>query len=301
MTGVRFELVDETGVAPFASRLRELERTIQYPIADGADRFTIDHGPDYSPFFSGMGEAYFLLALRGDELLGSIAGVIRTVHVAGREARGLYVCDLKVRADARGTGLARRLLLRGLLAIAQTPSARRCRLLYGAGMRGQRGDVMRSARGLNALRLGSPLARLAVYFPGPQQLLRLDPSGAPPPPIDGGIELGPLAHTEVSDTQGRKDFVLDSTGAPWPLVHLPLGPAAWRPTWGHYLRACGEELVARGRSGPACFAIDERLADHVGWLRSQGIVPGAVCTVYALSLGLSVRRARWVHLPSSEI
>ena len=53
--------------------------------------------------------------------------------------------------------------------------------------------------------------------------------------------------------------------------------------------------------GPACFALDERLADHVAWLAAQGITPGAVCTVYTFGLPGAPKPAPWVHLATSEI
>jgi hypothetical protein len=304
MSALRFVVTEGTGVEPYAPSLRQLEESIRYPIADGADRFFIDHGERYHPFFSAMGQAHFLLALRGDEVVGSVAGVVRTARVAGRELRALYVCDLKVSREERGRGLARRMLQRGFLELLRRPELRACRMIYGAAIRGERGDVMRSARGLHPLKLGRPTARLALYFVPPERLARIDVSRAPRPPPSMGLELGPASSASLEapglcSTAGRKDLRLESTGQPWPLVHLPLGPSAWKPSWGAYQRACGEVLVARSLPGSACFAIDERLADHIAWLVGEGIRPDTVCTVYALSL--SLRHPGWVHLPTSEI
>lgn len=306
MSGLRFVVAEGAGVAPYAPGLRRLEESIRYPIADGADHFFIDHGEHYHPFFSTMGQAYFLLALRGDEVVGSVAGVVRGVRAAGREVRALYLCDLKVAAAERGRGLARRMLQKGLGELLRRPELRACRLVYGAAMRGAKGDVMRTARGLNPLRLGRTDARLALYFVPPARLAGLDVSRAPLPPSSPGIELGPGPATPwealgLCSTGGRKDLRLLSTGQPWPLVHLPLGPSAWTPSWGAWLRACGEALVARQPSVTACFAIDERLDEHVTWLAGEGIRPDTVCTVYSLALPLVRGDASWVHLPTSEI
>ena len=306
MSGLRFVVTEGAGVVPYAPSLRRLEESIRYPIADGADHFFIDHGEHYHPFFSTMGHAHFLLALRGDEVVGSVAGVVRDVRVAGREVRALYICDLKVAAGERGRGLARRMLQHGLGQLLRRPALRACRLLYGAAMRGKKGDVMRTARGLNPLRLGGTDARLALYFVPPARLAGLDVSRAPPPPRSPGIEFGPSPSAPfeapgLCSTAGRKDLRLLSTGQPWPLVHLPLGPSAWGPSWGAWLRACGEVLVARQPSATTCFAIDERLAEHVTWLAGEGIRPDTVCTVYSLAPLFLRGGAGWVHLPTSEI
>ena len=182
MSGVRFVLTDPGSLAPYVPELRRLEQSIRYPISDGADHFFIDHGPEYHPFFSGLGEAHFLLALRGDRVIGSIAGVARSVTVGQREFRALYLCDLKVAAEERGRGLSRRLIQVGLGHVFRHRDLRRTRFFYGAAMRGDQGDVMRTAQGVHPFKMGSLSARLKLYFASPEALARLDLSGAPPPP-----------------------------------------------------------------------------------------------------------------------
>ncbi|GHG62633.1 hypothetical protein GCM10012319_01450 [Comamonas sp. KCTC 72670] len=306
MKNVRFVMARPDTLGPYVDRLRQLEQGIHYPLADGADHFFIDHGPAYHPFFSSMGEAYFLLVLRGDTLLGSVTGVARTVARGARTVDALYLCDLKLAKEARGAGLSTRLLLEGLKHLFLIPPLRRTRFLYGAAMRGARGDVMRTARGWNPLRLGRPASRLALYFVPPARLAALDTRGAPPPPTGEGLRLGPSQgrHLEGAgwcSTAGSKDLQRRSTGRPWPLVHLPASPETWTRGWGEYLRTCGAALAGRGDDALACFSIDERLEDHVTWLRGEGVAPDSVCTVYSLDLSFPVRTPAWMHLPSSEI
>jgi hypothetical protein len=304
--GVRLVYVRGAQVAPHVESLRRLEASVHYPLADGADHFFIDHGSAYHPFFSGMGEASFLLALRGEEVVGSIAGVVKPVQLDGRVRRALYLCDLKVAAHERGRGLARRMLLHGLTLLVRRPELRRCSLIYGAAMRGGRGDVMRSAQGLHPFRIGGVLARLALYFAAPGRLTPLAGSNGPSLPRGPGLLLGtPKAEEHeapgLCSTAGSKDLRRVSSGQPWPLVHLPLEPTRWQEGLGAYLAACGEALVAQGGSAEACFGLDERLTEHLAWLAQEGLEPGAWCTVYALSL-LPLRPApAWVHLPTSEI
>jgi len=304
MSGVRFVVLRPDTLEPYVERLRRLEQGILYPLADGADHFFIDHGPEYHPFFSSMGDAYFLLALRGDDLLGSVTGVARQVLHGTRSLDALYICDLKLAEHARGTGLSRRLLLQGLTYLFRIPALRRTRFLYGAVMRGARGDVMRTARGWNPLRLGRPASRLALYFVPPSRLAELDTRSGPRLPVGDGLRLGPARRLEGEGwctTAGNKDLRRLSTGSPWPLVHLAAAPEAWPHGWAEYLRACGESLATRAGDSLACFSIDERLEDHVGWLRGAGVTSDSVCTVYSLDLSFPVEAPAWVHLPSSEI
>lgn len=295
----RFVHVTEEGVAPYASSLRALEASIRYPLADGADHFTIDHGAQYHPFFSRLGEAHFLLALQNDRVVGSIVGVIRQVSCDGSPLSALYLCDLKVAADVRGHGVARRMLQHGVVEILKHPRARKARLLYGAAMRAASGDVMRTARGFNPLRLGAHLASLRLYFVEPRRLAALQGEGPEVPRLPA-LELSGGADPVV-DTRGAKDLRLASTGKPWPLVHLTLAP--WKATggWGSWLRVCGEALAARPDAPLACLALDERLEAHHRWLGAAGIEPGAGCTVYGLALSRRVRAAGLLHLATSEI
>ena len=305
---VRFILVQPSGLGPYVEGLRAIERATEYPIADGADAFTIDHGERYEAFFTALGyEVRFLVALDGDRVVGGCVGMYRDIRIRGRAARAAYGADWKMAPAYRGLGVARQMMIWGASKLAD-PTLRRWRYAYVAAMRGMHGDVMRAVRGLHPGKLARPAGQLAVYFVDPARLASLSLDGAPPPPDpDGGVDLSPDPAGTVEppglvSTAGRKDLRLKSTGAPWPLVHLPHGPARWRPSWPAHLKACGQALVGRGQAASrACFAVDQRLDTHIDFLSAQGIDPGAVCTVYSLDLTLRARRAAWLHLATSEI
>jgi hypothetical protein len=302
--GVRIEIVGPDGLEPYHAQLRRLEAAIEYPIAEGGDSFTIDHGEAYGAFFSALGEALFMIAVDGDELVGVCAGVMRSGRAGGRTVKTVYGADFKLAPRVRGTGLSRRMIWSGFLQGVRPSYLRRWRLAYVAAMRGARGDVMRTVRGFNVGKLAQAGARLAVYFVEPARLAALRVGEAPPPPPPTGLDLSPdpaCRAPGIVSTAGRKDLRLRSTGAPWPLVHLPLGPAAWRPSLGAYLRGAGEAIVAEGLTGPACFAVDERLGEQIAWLAAQGLTAGATCTVYTFGFPGAPRPQPWVHLATSEI
>lgn len=298
---MRIEFVDSAELKGYQDQLRALEAGIEYPIADGADFFTIDHGDDYTAFFTGLGDPRFLIAVDGDRLKGSICGILRRCSQGGKSFPSIYGSDLKLAPEVRGTGLYRKMLWKGF-ALSMRPSfLSQWKLGYVAAMQGDRGDVMRAATGLHAAKMGKASARLAIYFVEPAQLARLDPGNAPPPPTTPGLDLSPDADGDWVTTAGRKDLRLKSTGQPWPLVHLPRGPHAWLPTFADYLQRCGTALVAAGRPGPCCFSLDQRLADHIEWLASRGVEPGATCTIYSFRMPRGPRAEPWVHLATSQI
>jgi hypothetical protein len=308
---IRFALVTPAELGPYVEGLRAIERGTQYPIGDGRDAFTIDHGAKYHPFFTSLGEdVRFLLALDGDRVVGSAVGMYRNVRIRGRQVRAVYGADWKMASNHRGTGLARKMMTWAATHGLTDPSLLHWRYGFVAAMRGAHGDVMRAVKGAHPGRLVRPAADLAVYFVEASRLASLCPDGAPPPPdAEAGVDLsyetaGPVEPPGLVSTAGRKDLRLVSTGKPWPLVHLPYGPSRWLPSWGAYLQACGRALAGRadGKDGSiACFAIDERLRPHIAWLVAAGIEPGAACTVYALDLTFRARRAAWLHLGTSEI
>lgn len=288
-------------LGPWVEQLRALERDISYPLDDGRERFVLSHGAAYHPFFSAMGDAHFLLALDGERVVGCLAGVRKPIRTPGGEVPAAYLGDLKVHRDWRGRGLPARLLARALALSVGDWEALHWRFAFGAAMRGARGDVMRAAKGVNLMKLARPHATLDLYFVAPDTLARLDVQGAPAPPSIPGLDLSPAETRDVVSTLGAKDFVLESTGQPWPLVHLPRGPSGWGASHAAYLRRGGEALVREGAPGPACFGLDRRLEAERAFLASRGLEPGAVCTVYALATTRKVRGSHWVHLATSEI
>ncbi len=286
-------------LAPWVPQLQALERDISYPLAE--DRFVIAHGGAYHPFFSALGEAHFLLALDGDRVVGCLAGVRKAVSTPRGPLMGAYLGDLKVHRDWRGQGVPARLYARALTLSVRDWGALHWRFAFGAAMRGDRGDVMRSARGMSLLKLGRPQARLDVYFVPPAQLAALELSGAPPPPGAPGLDLSPAAEVDTFSTAGTKDFVLVSTGQPWRLVHLPRGPRGWGASHAAYLRCAGAQLAGSADGALACFALDQRLGAERAFLAARGLTPGGLATVYALSTSTRPRGAAWTHLATSEI
>ena len=97
--------------------LAQFERQFQYPL--GPDHhFSISHGSEYLPFFAAMGAATLLVA----EHLGTIVGTLVLVHrqlvirdsgsgeLQTRCQDAHYICDLKVRPDARSSSALARLM-----------------------------------------------------------------------------------------------------------------------------------------------------------------------------------------------
>ncbi len=304
---VRIVHVEAREVSRYADGLRALEEQITYPLDDGQERFFIDHGSDYAAFFEQMGEAHFLVALNGAQVVGAMTGVLKRAELSGRSYSAGYACDLKLDPRFRGAGLAQRMLFFGLKEMLKPSNGRyrSWRMLYAAAMRDARGDVRNSAKGLSPIRLVKPWATLGIYFVQPEVLAMLPTGSAPALHAGEALNLSPDVSASVVCTAGRKDLRLVSTGAPWPLHHLVKSPAQWGPDLGGYLSKSAQDLLGQGAQGMACFALDHRLKPHINWLLSHNIQQGAVCTVLGMfkpsRVARRVARSAWLHLATSEI
>lgn len=285
---------DAASLAPWVPQLRALEAAIEYPLDDGNDRFTLDHGQSYHGFFSAMGESHFGLTLDAGRVVASLAAVEKRVVLTGHPpVRALYLGDFKAAPTHRGGVGTRPLVARALRELVFDRRLRQTRLLFGAAMRGARGDVMRSAVGAHPARLFAPWATLSLFFVGRAAWSRVRPR-ALTCAAGPGLDLSPDAPEGLVSTEGVKSYRLRSTGASWPLRHLVV-----RPETPDYAEALVRLGLGLGDDEVGCFGLDLRCVDAHQWLASQGVRAGAVCTVYAL--GWLPSRPAWVNLATSEI
>jgi len=90
--------------------LAEFEREFTYPLGT-SERFRISHGHDYLTFFRAIGEANLTVVEEAGAVQGVLARVRRTLTLRGASDRSAhYLCDLKVRAAARGSTVLPRLI-----------------------------------------------------------------------------------------------------------------------------------------------------------------------------------------------
>jgi hypothetical protein len=76
--------------------LERFEARFYYPLGEGI-KFRISHGRSYISFFEAMGDATVWVAERSGEVVGTLAAIVRSLHLPGGEVRRVaYLCDLKV-------------------------------------------------------------------------------------------------------------------------------------------------------------------------------------------------------------
>ncbi len=189
--------------------LDALQHGISYPLGD--DRFQLDHGPDYWAFFDRMGPVTYYVALEQDQVIASGCGVLRQVpYASGQPARAAwYCCDLKVRKDRRGAHVPFRLFASAIHHYA------RCTHGYLISMNpgdGADNSVVRLMKRFRGAPLSVPCT-LEFHSLDAEQMRAVTPLVT-----EHRGPIGFLSHS------GVKDIVLDSTGAPMPLLHVQWGP-----------------------------------------------------------------------------
>jgi hypothetical protein len=109
----------------FAPAFARFEREFTYPLGPDT-RFRISHGQSYLPFFRAMGQADISVIGQGQEILGCLARVARRLCLSAGEAFDAhYLCDLKLRASARGSTVLPR-LIRETKRVIEASASTRC-------------------------------------------------------------------------------------------------------------------------------------------------------------------------------
>ena len=97
--------------------LAQFEQQFQYPLGP-ENHFSISHGSEYLPVFAAMGAATLLVAEHGGTIVGTLVLVHRQLVIRdsgsgesqSRCQAAHYICDLKVRPEARSSSALARLM-----------------------------------------------------------------------------------------------------------------------------------------------------------------------------------------------
>ncbi|MFZ5479418.1 MAG: GNAT family N-acetyltransferase [Myxococcota bacterium] len=257
------KIVEITDWHVWGPRVAALERGVSYPL--GADRFEIDHGPDYSAFFRRLGELHYVAAIDGERVAAVAAGAIRSLP----GGRAWYLGDLKVHPDYRGRRLAWAMVRWGF-----PRHYWRCRRGYAITMDppDRPNRVVRLSSHFWLIRNGVA-ARLLFWS------LDRDAARAVSPVVRR--HRGPLTWRSLA---GIKDLVLASTGRPMPLLHAQFGPCAEH----------GQDAPDAGATHMLCAPDGDALAAAMA---AEGLAPSATATLLAHRMP----RTDWSFVLTSDI
>ena len=247
-----------------------LESGISYPL--GNDRFELDHGSDYFAFFKRLGEVRYYAALDGERVVAVGAGVLRRVALAVGQSptKVWYGCDVKVHKDYRGGRIPAQMFVK-----AFPINYLRCPRGYGISMNPGDGSPNRAALGFQKLPFIPIQAETIIGLVSldAEQMRRVQPT----------LEKhrGPVSYLSLA---GIKDIVLESTGAPLPLLHAQFGPCA-QPDIPH---------PQDGSTHMFCAPLGDPLLRE---LETFGITPSSTATIVEHRMGQS----DWRFILTSDI
>ncbi len=236
----------------FQSRIADLEKGTSYPL--GEDRFEIDHGEDYFAFFTRLGQLHYYVALDEERVVAVAAAILRRVPSVSREKPKTvwYLCDLKVHPEYQG-----RYIPVSIFVHAFPKLYPRCARGYAISMDADSKRPNRVARMLKRFPLApmSIATRLGIISLNAEQMQAIEPILRE--------HFGCVSYLSLA---GKKDIVLQSTGAPMPLLHVQFGP-------------CAEQGVTEPLEGYVhmfCVSMDHPLLEV---LEHQRVSPSATATV----------------------
>ena len=265
---MRFLRIDRAELPRWHRELEALEADARYPLGD--DAFRLSHGPDYFAFFERLGALrYYALEDRG-RLVAVGCGMLRTPEVGPRH---WYLADLKVHPAYRGRHLPIALFRRAFVQnYVRAPRG------YGIAMDPPDGRVPPAVRLLAHFRFLPPslldTTRLDLWSSDEAGMRRALPLLAPGRGTPRFVSL-----------LGVKDLVLESTGAPLPLLHLSFASRPERRTF------------AEPQPGHTHMWCLPRGAPLAAALAAAGFRPSASATI----VHHRMRGYDWARIDTSEI
>ncbi|MBI3632563.1 MAG: hypothetical protein HY225_03885 [Candidatus Vogelbacteria bacterium] len=298
-TMITFSLLPSNKLVVYQQSLEDLEKEFSYPLSGGRS-FKISHGSDYKAFFDQMGEAQFILAHDGNDLVAVMTATYKDIMIGGEVRKALYLADLKVRSSHRGKILGLRMYWRSFLYGLMRKEFWRSDLIYFVTMQGERGDFASHSPKFSPVSLFSSLAEFSIFFADPLRVASItELSVAERVDKSSVLGLSPVTAMALTvDLKGKKDLLVDGEILPMRLTHLNS-----LDLWGQdYLKL----LVDTGRKissshAQLCFAVDKRRGDLLKHLAINGIKPSGSALIHGLSLNRSIRNSTFCTVGTFQI
>jgi len=296
---LNYNIVDIEGLKPFISELRSIEAAIKYPIQNGVESFIIDHGPQYTPFFSQQGyKTRFLIIMNKKTVIGSIAGIWKTVLINQKPYTGLYVADLKLRQEFRTQGIIKNCLWYLFFKWPLNQDFQGWDFLYFCAMQ-------RLGSGVDSTFIGAHLGKLArldtefnIYMLNAELLYGKDITCLKQD-YKNHINLSPKRKEDVLWNDGIKNIISTNTHTLLKLGHL--NPGLLQSGNNIRLKKALKVIMKR-KNGLVCFAVDSRDQFKINWLKSNGIETETRCKIFSFApFSPPIRKSDVLFISTGEI
>ena len=277
---LKYHIVNEKQLPPFIPELRSIEKKIEYPLEDGSEGFFIDHGKDYSPFFTQQGyKTRFLIITNRDKVVGSVAGVWKRVSINKKTYNALYASDLKLKPEYRSRGIVKNFLWYLFVRWPFTKEFQGWDFIYFCAMQRENKGVESTFKGTHLGKLTKPNCLLNIYILDPKELNRIDLEKLLYSPKNE-INLSPHLKNDILWNKGKKNIVSTRDGSLMNLGHL--NPEVFYINGQERLNNSIKEISDR-KDGKICFSIDHRNKKILNVFERGGIYTETKCRVFSFS------------------
>jgi len=296
---LKYHIVNENHLKPFIPDLRSMEKNIAYPLEDGTESFFIDHGKDYSPFFTQQGhKTRFLIITNKDKVAGSIAGVWKRISFNKKTYNALYASDLKLIPKYRNRGVVKSFLWYLFIRWPFTKEFQGWDFIYFCAMQRENKGVDSTFKGLHLGKLTKPNCLLNIYILEPQELNSVDLDELLYRP-EYEISLSPNLNSDILWNDGKKNIVSTRDGSVMKLGHL--NPEAFHLNNKERLNKSIKE-VSDKKDGKICFSVDCRNKKIINVLEKGGVHTDTKCRVFSFSpFSRPLNHAHAVSISTGEI
>ena len=296
---LKYHIVNENQLKTFIPDLRSMEKNIKYPLEDGTESFFIDHGKDYSPFFTQQGyKTRFLIITNKDKVVGSIAGVWKRISFNEKTYNALYASDLKLKPKYRNKGIVKNFLWYLFIRWPFTKEFQGWDFIYFCAMQRENKGVESTFKGVHLGRLTKPNCLLNIYILEPHEFNSIDLDELLYSP-EHEINLSPNLNGDILWNDGKKNIVSTKDGSVMKLGHL--NPEAFHLNNKERLKKSIKKVSDR-KGGKICFAVDCRNKKIINVFEKGEVYTDTKCRVFSFSPFLRpLNYAQTVSISTGEI
>ena len=275
-----YEIIKPENINEYVADFRSLEQEIVYPIEDGNGNFYIDHGDEYHPFFTQQGsKVRFVVIKNENKIIGTAAGIWKTVIMNGIQYNGLYVADLKIKKEFRGKKIFKKLMWRIFLKWPIIKDYQGWDFCFFCTMLKNGVGVEKSFKGITPAKLVRHSGIIYIYMIEPEKINAINFEEMPDVTYNHPINLSPERKELVLWNDGKKDIINSQGKGTYKFGHLN-PEIILSHDYDNIKKAI---LSITNRGGIVCFGIDGRQSNIIRWFESLNIYTKTRCKVFSFS------------------
>ena len=275
-----YEVIKPENIDEYVVDFRSLEKGIVYPLENGNGSFYIDHGSEYHPFFTQQGsKVRFVVIKDKNEIIGTAAGIWKTINMDGIGYNGLYAADLKIKKDFRGKKIFKKLMWRLFLKWPIIKDYQGWDFCFFCTMLKNGIGVEKSFKGITPAKLVRHSGMIYIYMVEPEKINSLNFLDMPNVSYNNPINLSPERNELVLWNNGKKDIINSQGKGTYKFGHLNPEMILSHD----YDKIKKAILSIANKGGIVCFGIDERQSDIIRWFESMKISTKTRCKVFSFS------------------